>query len=126
MIYYENIYSSFKKIDYINKLYKPLGNDTFFEKHELIFPHEKSYNSSNTRNFYKDIDVFFAECSAAATGLGIELGLAYDDNIKIYCIYQIGKRISNSLRSVTDNFYEYANVKEMVEIVNEIVVKEMN
>lgn len=114
-----------KKIDYINDLYKPLRNDSFFEKHELILPHEKCENSSNPREFYKNIDIFIADCSEAGTGLGIELGWVYDDNKEIYCIYQTGKHVSNSIKSVTDNFYEYSNIKEMIEIVKEIVKKEM-
>ena len=86
-----------KKIDYINNLYKPLRNDTFFNEYELILPHEKCESSSNDRKFYKDIDVFIAECSEPTIGLGIELGWAYDDHKNIYCIYKSGKRISNSI-----------------------------
>lgn len=114
-----------KKMDYINDLYKPLRNDSFFKDHELILPHEKSENSSNTREFYKNIDAFIADCSEGATGLGIELGWAYDDNKKIYCIYQAGKHISNSIKLVTDKFYEYSNINEIIEIVKNIVKKEM-
>ena len=82
-----------KKIDYINELYEPLKKETFFNEHELLLPHDQSEFSSNTREFYKTIDIFIAECSDAATGLGIELGWAYDDNKKIYCIYKKGNKI---------------------------------
>lgn len=110
-----------KDINYIDELYKPLRNDSFFNEYELILPHEKSRDSSNTREFYKNIDVFIAECSEPATGLGIELGWAYDDNKNIYIIYKKGKKISGSLKAVTDNFFEYESVEEMVEIIKEIV-----
>ena len=113
-----------KKIDYINELYEPLRKDAFFDNHELILPHEKDEFSSNSREFYKTIDIFIAECSDAATGLGIELGWAYDDNKKIYCIYKKGKKISGSLKSVTKNFYEYNNRDEMVNIVKSIINEE--
>ena len=113
-----------KNIDYINNLYKPLKEDVFLKKQDLIFPHEKSKDSSNTREFYKNIDLFIADCSEPATGLGIELGWAYDDNKKIYCIYQAGKSISSSINIVTNNIYEYNNIYEMVEVVKEIVGKE--
>lgn len=110
-----------KKIDYINELYEPLKKETFFNEHELLLPHDESEFSSNTREFYKTIDIFIAECSDAATGLGIELGWAYDDNKKIYCIYKKRKKISESLKSVTNNFYEYNDLSEMVNIVKSII-----
>ena len=113
-----------KQIDYINDLYKPLRNDSFFKEYELILPHEESEYSSNTRGFYKSIDVFIAECSEPATGLGIELGWAYDDNKSIYCIYKKGYKISGSLKAVTDNFFEYNSLNEMIEIIKEIVENE--
>ena len=113
-----------KQIDYINELYKPLRDDLFFEESELILPHEKSEYSSNTREFYKSIDIFIAECSEVATGLGIELGWAYDDSKNIYCIYKKGKKLSNSLKAVTNNFFEYENIADMVEIIKEIIKKE--
>ena len=113
-----------KKIDYINELYEPLKKETFFNEHELLLPHDQSEFSSNTREFYKTIDIFIAECSDAATGLGIELGWAYDDNKKIYCIYKKGKKISESLKSVTNNFYEYNDLSEMVNIVKSIINEE--
>ena len=113
-----------KKIDYINEIYEPLRKDIFFNNYELILPHEKDKNSSNSREFYKTIDIFIAECSDVATGLGIELGWAYDDNKKIYCIYKKGKKISGSLKSVTNYFYEYNDLDEMVNIVKLIINKE--
>lgn len=113
-----------KKIDYINELYKPLRNDLFFDDYELILPHEKNMDSSNDRKFYKNIDIFIAECSEAGTGLGIELGWVYDDNKTIYCIYKSGKKISNSIKVVTHNLIEYKNTKEMLEVIKKIIIKE--
>ena len=113
-----------KKIDYIKELYEPLRKDIFFNNHELILPHEKYEISSNSREFYKTIDVFIAECSDTATGLGIELGWAFDDNKNIYCIYKKGKEISGSLKSVTNNFYEYNDLNEMLSVVKSIIDKE--
>ena len=113
-----------KKIDYIKELYEPLRKDIFFNNHELILPHEKDEISSNSREFYKTIDVFIAECSDTATGIGIELGWAFDDNKNIYCIYKKGKEISGSLKSVTNNFYEYNDLNEMLSVVKSIIDKE--
>lgn len=114
-----------REMDYKNMIYKPLREDDFFKNYELILPHEKSSESSNTRDFYKSIDVFIAECSEVSTGLGIELGWAYDDFKKIYCLYQKGKKISGSIKAVTNNFYEYENSNEMVEIIKKIIIKQI-
>lgn len=113
-----------KNMDYIEELYKPLRNDTFLKKYELLLPHEKNEESNNTREFYKGIDIFIADCSEAATGLGIELGWAYDDNKKIYCIYKSGKKVSSSIKTVTNNFYEYKDTQEMIKIIKEIILNE--
>lgn len=112
-----------KKMNYIDDLYKPLRSDPFFNNHELILPHEADVNSANSREFYKTIDIFIADCSEPATGLGIELGWVYDDNKKIYCIHKSGSKISNSIKVLTDSFYEYSNPTEIVEIIKNIVEK---
>lgn len=111
-----------KNMDYINELYKPIRNERFFDNYEIILPHESDENSNNTREFYKDIDIFIAECSEVATGMGIELGWAYDDNKKIYSIYKSGKKISGSIYAITNNIYEYKNTEEMVELIKKIIL----
>ena len=110
-----------KEIDYLNELYKPLRNDSFFSDYELILPHENNEYSSNSREFYKSIDLLIAECSEAATGLGIELGWAYDDNKTIYCIHKSDKKISNSIKAVTNNIYEYESVQDMLKLIKRII-----
>ena len=110
-----------KNINYIDELYKPLRNDDFFKSHDLILPHESNLDSSNTREFYKTIDIFIAECSEHATGLGIELGWAFDDGKKIYCIYKHGKNISNSIKVITKDVYEYRNSNDMLDIIKKII-----
>jgi len=114
-----------KKFNYIDDLYVSLRNDDFFKEHELILPHEESASSSNSRDFYKSLDLFIAECSETGTGLGIELGWCYDDGISIYCIYQSDKKLSNSIKCITDNIYEYKNSNEILSLIKKIVVKEM-
>lgn len=105
-----------KDIDYKSKLYQPLRNCKVLKNEQLIFPHEISKDSYNTRDFYKSLDLFIAEVSIPATGLGIELGWAYDDNLPIYCLYKKGKKPSSSIYSITDQVLEYQNEKELVEI----------
>ena len=55
------------------------------------------------------------------TGLGIELGWCYDDGIDIDCIYRSNKKLSNSIRCITDNIYEYKDSCDMVSLVKRIV-----
>lgn len=110
-----------KDIDYMNDLYIPLRSYENLKNYEIILPHEHSASSSNTREFYKTIDLFIAEVSKKGTGLGIELGWVYDDNIPIYCIYKSGQKIAGSLKSVTNKFYEYATPEELLKIFDLIL-----
>ncbi len=112
-----------REFDYENKLYKPIRNN-FNRDDEIILPHENNIN--NDRNYYKDIDLMIAEVSYPSTGLGIELGWAYDDNIPLYCIYNNEKSISSSINAITNNLYEYNNEEEMIEIIDNIINIEYN
>ena len=113
-----------REYDYINELYLPIRNHAGFEKHTIILPHEVSNQSSNSRDFYKDIDFMIAECSYPSTGMGIELGWAYDDHIPIYCIHKNHMKISNSINAVTQNIFEYTSIEEMIQIIEDIIKKE--
>ena len=115
-----------KEMDYVNKLYNPLRKDSFFQNYELILPHENDVNSSNDREFYKNIDIFIADVSESAIELGIELGWVYDDKKTIYCIYEEGKKISNSVKTLANKFFKYKSVEDIVEIVKTIVINETN
>lgn len=112
-----------KEIDYLNQLYIPLRNADFLKDYLLILPHEKDANSSNTRDFYKGIDIFIAEVSKPGIGLGIEIGWIYDENKPIYCIYKSGTKASKSIYTVTNNIYEYNDTNEMLDIIKEIIQK---
>lgn len=114
-----------KDIDYINDLYIPIRSSKNLESYEVILPHEHSSSSSNTREFYNSIDLFIAEVSKKGTGLGIELGWVYDDNIPIYCIYKAGTKIADSLHAVTDKFYKYSSKEELLEIID-LILKDYN
>lgn len=120
-----NIYIAHSKlIPYQEELYRPIREDQTFQEHTFFLPHEESASSSNTRDFYRAMDVVVAECSEVATGMGIELGWAYDDGTPIYCIYKKGSKISMSLKAVTSNFLEYETKEEMLQILHRIVEKE--
>ena len=110
-----------KKIPYQKELYEPIINSSFYHNHTFIFPHIKTEKSENTREFYKSLDLIFAEVSLAGTGLGIELGWAFDDNIPIFCFYKKGSKIANSLQCITSNFFEYENENEMIQYMENIL-----
>ena len=115
-----------KGFDYQNELYAPVRNDETLKQYEVILPHEFSNTSSNTRDFYRDIDLLIAECSYPATGLGIELGWAFDDSTPIYCIHKKGTKVSGSIYAVTDNIFEYNDIDDMLSIIEKIVMTNGN
>lgn len=112
-----------REMDYINELYNPIENSDELKEFNIIFPHKKSRYSSNGRDFYKDINLFIAEVTYPATGLGIELGWAYDEEIPIYCFYKTGSKISSSLKSVTNNFVEYSSVDDLINGIKNVIYK---
>ena len=112
-----------REFDFKNELYVPIRTDEGLKEHEIIFPHEISDVSSNTRDFYKDIDLIIAECSYPSTGLGIELGWAFDDNTPVYCIHKKGTKVSGSIYAITQNIFEYKDIDEMLKIIEDIIMK---
>ncbi len=116
-----------REFDYENEYYKPIENSKKLQGNEMIFPHKVGYNNNHTRDFYSSLDLFIAEVSYSAIGLGIELGWAKDDNVPIYCFYKKGFKVSSSLRSVSDYIIEYDSLEELTtrveEIVNDLKIK---
>ncbi len=110
-----------KKINYKEKLYKVIRESKELNEYNIILPHEFNEDSSNPREFYKTLDLFIAEVSETGTGLGIELGWVYDDNVPIYYIYEKGCKLSGSIRCVSDKFYEYSDDESLVRVLLEII-----
>ncbi len=112
-----------KDFDYKNELYAPIRGDERLKEHQIFLPHEESDSSSNTRDFYRDIDLMIAECSYPSTGLGIELGWAFDDNIPIFAIHKQGTKVSGSVYAVTQNIAEYMDSDDMLEMIENTVLQ---
>lgn len=112
-----------KALNYVDKLYKPIRENEELKKYEILLPHEKTSASNNPRDFYKDLSVMIAEVSYPATGMGIELGWAYDDGIPIYSLYQKGCKVSGSLKVICNHFIEYSSEEELVDIIKNIIVE---
>lgn len=109
-----------KELDYLN-YYRSITDN--IKEYTFLFPHVQSSESRNGRLFYKpeNFDVFIAEVTYPATGLGIELGFAYDEKIPIYCFYKKGSKPSNSLKSVTNNIIEYTDMSDFLTKLEELL-----
>lgn len=112
-----------KSFDYINEYYKPIEENKRLQKETLIFPHKDDANNKHKRDFYTNLDLFIAEVSYRATGLGIELGWASDDNIPIYCFYKKGTKPNSSLRNITNYIIEYNSLEELSNNIEKIVTE---
>lgn len=110
-----------RNYDYEKLLYQPVRGDIELAKYDIILPHESTSASNNSREFYQSLDLFIAEVSYPATGLGIELGWAFDSNVPIYCIYRTGTKVSGSLHAITDRFYEYEDLDQLTQVIREII-----
>lgn len=110
-----------KAMNYIDDLYKPVREVSENMDCTFILPHELDSDSQNDRSFYENIDLFIADVSLSATGLGIELGWAFDSNVPIICIFKSGSKVGGSLKSLTDKFYEYSDDKSLKLLLGEIV-----
>ena len=109
-----------RDFDYINELYIPLKQDIVFEQNDIILPHD-TRDFHHEREYYKDIDLYIAEVSYPATGVGMELGFAYDDGKEIYCIYKEGSKISSSIEMITSNLYSYKDIGDMINKIKMII-----
>ncbi len=113
-----------KELDYEN-FYQKIRESFKNTKYNFIFPHEKSKDSRNGRAFYSkaNIDLFIAEVSLPATGLGIELGFSHDEGIPIICFYNSTKTYSNYLKSVTDKFIAYNDINNFITKLQEVLTE---
>lgn len=115
-----------RDINYANELYKPIKEFGDNSNNTFLLPHEKDANSSNGRDFYNGLDLFIAEVSMPSTGLGIELGWVYDNNIPIVCIYKKGAKVSGAIKSVTNSFFEYETSEDLKVVLESIINEHKN
>lgn len=110
-----------RDFDYEKELYLPIRTDSELEKNVFVLPHENGRSMNWGREFYDQLDLFIAEVSFPGTGLGIELGWAYDSKVPIVCISKRGVKVSSSLRAVSDQFYEYSNPEELCQVIKSVI-----
>ena len=74
-------------------------------------------------NLVRECDVMVCDISEISTGLGIELGVALEQNKKVVFLYEKGSYISNM---ITGSFYgcmfiEYASIESLEVKLSEII-----
>lgn len=111
-----------KKFDFKKELYIPIRKSSLNNSHTFILPHEKSNEPFNSKEYMENkINLMIAEVSYPSISLGIEMGWANMQKIPITCIYKKGSKISNSLKTVSNNFIEYSNDKELISGIEKII-----
>ena len=105
--------------NFVEDIYNPLKEN--FPQVEWIFPHEENRKFIKSEETLQEVDIFLAEVSYSATGLGIELGLAYLYKKRIICISKKWAKISRSIKYICSEFIEYSDEKDMVEKLKNIL-----
>ena len=107
------------------ELYMPIINSKLNEKNDFIFPHltDETFNS---KEVIEKSDLFIAEVSRPALGLGIEIGRAEMKNKRILCIYNEKYKVPSSLKYVNVDIVGYKDeeemickIKEYIEVINQ-------
>jgi hypothetical protein len=109
--------------DYEKELYQPLRASALNSQHEFVLPHEKNADGVHSKEIIRSCDVFCAEVSQPATGVGIELGWADAVDVPVICFYKKGTKPSGSLKFIARETIEYSDSDELVEKLSESLQK---
>jgi len=101
--------------DYKKELYLPLRKSELNNLHEITLPHEFSMKQFNSKEYLKGCDLVLAEASYPSEGQKIELGWASSYKVPIICLYKKGKKISDSLKTISNVFIEYKSSEDMIQ-----------
>lgn len=107
--------------DFRKELYNPIKESPLAKEYTFFFPHEDPTKFINSKDIIKKCDIFLAEVSCPATGLGIELGWANMEGKKIIAIYQEGQKPSSSLKVVTTQIQSYSGAADLIEKIGLIL-----
>jgi len=109
----------------LSSLYKTLLEDINNINKELEYNFgwavAGQYKKESIQN--ENIDLFIAEVSSPATGLGIELGFCFDEEIPIICFFKENIKYTNALKSVTNNFIPYQDLNDFIFKLKEVLEK---
>lgn len=119
-----NIYIGHSRDRDYESIYQTIEKNMDLEKFNFLLPHKMDKNSRNGRAFYNksNIDIFIAEVSQPSTGLGIEMGWAYEEQIPIYGLYKKGSIPSNAIKSVSDYFIEYNDIEDFINKLKQVLI----
>ncbi len=124
------IYVAHTKFDgFFDKLYKPLMTSELHRWHSLIFPHELSSVSFDSRAMFfgRDCHLVIAEVTHRSTSLGIELGWANALGVPIICVHVLGTRSSSSLDAISKDIIAYTGpdtlIAQLLPLVEKYVLR---
>lgn len=105
-----------REFDFKKHLYDPIKQSSLYKNHEVILPHDASNAPWAIQSALQcgDIDLIIAEVSYPSTGQGIELAWAHAAGVAIVCVSEHSKKISGSLKMVTDIFVTYYGHDELL------------
>jgi hypothetical protein len=104
--------------DHEKELYQPLRSSSLVAQYEFVFPHE-GMNDANSKEIIHSCDIFCAEVSQPATGVGIEIGWADSFNVPVICFHTKGTKPSNSLKYIARKIIAYSGPDDLIEKLSE-------
>ena len=103
--------------DFRAELYAPIKHSLTLD-HKVVFPHDTSNDSKDSKEAIKDCNAVLAEVSFPSTGQGIELGWANYLGKSIICLHKKGTKPSSALRVISNSFIEYDGPEDMIQKLN--------
>ena len=103
-----NIYVAHSRaFDYEKEIYEPIKRSALYSQHTFILPHEHSDKPFSSKEYFKKgCDLVLTEVSHPSTGMGIELGWASTEQVRIACLHQRARKPTEALRAITDTILE--------------------
>lgn len=112
-----------RQSDYETEIYQPLRVLAQELSVEFIFPHAPGTAYINSKELFqnKGCDLFLAEVSYPATGLGMELAYANVYDIPVICIHQKNAKPASSIKSLNCPIVTYENTQDFTQKVKLIL-----
>ncbi|MCB9371083.1 hypothetical protein H6501_05780 [Candidatus Woesearchaeota archaeon] len=107
--------------DFKGELYDVLKNSLLSDSFAFVFPHEHSSEPVQTQKILPSCSFMLAEASYPSTGLGIELGFAFDLGVPIIFLVRKGSSVSSSLKVVSDIFVFYEGKADLCDALSSVL-----
>lgn len=110
------------KLNYKDDLYDPIRRSTLNKEHEIIyFCDDPAYTNKSSKEIILQSDVVIAEISEESTGLGIEIGWANANGIRIIFIHKTGKAIKEYMKSISAEIVEYDSTETLIDSLKKLL-----